>query len=144
MERTRSLDLVRGEVDRQLDVQLRHFEGIDTKAGVVLGFSAAFVALTASAVSDLVRAGTILAGIAALLALGAFWPRKYPVIDLLKFRDRYLNAELPFAAIHLLDTKIRMEQEARNAVHNKARRLEASIVFLLAAVSVAIASIIFR
>lgn len=144
MERLQSLDVIRGEVDRQLDVQLRHFEGVDAKAGVILGFSAAFVALTTTASQPLLRAGTILAGIAALLALSAFWPRRYPIIDLLTFRTKYLNAEPSFTAIHLLDTKIQMENQAKNLVHDKAGRLEASLVFLTAAVSVAIVSIILR
>ena len=34
-----SLDLVASRVEVQLDHQLRHFDGLDNKAGIVLGFA---------------------------------------------------------------------------------------------------------
>jgi len=117
-----SLDLVASRVEVQLDHQLRHFDGLDNKAGIVLGFAGVLVAI-ADGFEALAIAGRIGAVGAALLALWAFLPRKYPVLDTRKLRDRYLRADSGFTKLHLLDTQIRMEE---GALHFLTARLSAS------------------
>lgn len=46
-ERLPSLEVVRDQVRIELDLQFRHFDALDSKAGVVLGFSGAIVAISA-------------------------------------------------------------------------------------------------
>ncbi|MBI4728273.1 MAG: hypothetical protein HY775_02035 [Acidobacteria bacterium] len=45
MEPLQSIDPVTHEVEREGEVQARHFEALDTKAGAVLGFAGVLVAL---------------------------------------------------------------------------------------------------
>jgi len=89
----RSLDVVEDVVWRERDAQLQHFDSLDAKAGVILGFAAALAALAPPGVNLVVELGRALAVIGALVALAAFWPRGYGAIDLRAFRDRYLAAE---------------------------------------------------
>jgi hypothetical protein len=122
-ERLPSVDLVASRVELQLEHQLMHFDGLDTKAGIVLGFAGILVAI-ANRAEQLTIAGRIAAVGAALLSLWAFLPRKYPVLDTRKLRDRYLRADPGFTKLHLLDTQIRMEEEASALLDRKASRLK--------------------
>jgi hypothetical protein len=139
-----SLDLVAREVDRQLETQLRYFEWIDTKAGVILGFSGAFVALTFRISGSLIEVAGILAALSGTSALSAFWPRRNPILDLQQLRDRYLMAQTSFTAIHLLDTRIEMERRAAQTLRSKLLRLGASVYLLLGAIGVSVAGMILR
>ncbi|MBA2273701.1 MAG: hypothetical protein H0W21_07355 [Actinobacteria bacterium] len=71
---------------------------------------------------------------AALLSLWAFLPRKYPVLDTRKLRDRYLRADPGFTKLHLLDTQIRMEEVASALLDRKAFRLKLAVGLLAIAV----------
>lgn len=128
-----SLDLVASRVEVQLDHQLRHFDGLDNKAGIVLGIAGVLVAI-ADGFEALAIAGRIGAVGAALLALWAFLPRKYPVLDTRKLRDRYLRADSGFTKLHLLDTQIRMEERASALLDRKAFRLRLAVGLLALAV----------
>ena len=94
-----SLDLVASRVRAQLEHQLRHFDGLDNKGGIVLGFAGVVVAI-AEQLNLPTIAGRLAAAIAALLALWAFLPRRYPVLDTRKLRDRYLRADPEFTKLH--------------------------------------------
>lgn len=45
MERLGSIDVLFEEVRVQRELQIRHFEGLDSKAGIVLGFAGVVVAI---------------------------------------------------------------------------------------------------
>lgn len=128
-----SLDLVASRVDVQLEHQLSHFDGLDNKAGIVLGFAGVVVAI-ADGLEPLAIAGRIAAVGAALLSLWAFLPRKYPVLDTRLLRDRYLRADPGFTKLHLLDTQIRMEEEASTLLDRKSFRLKLAVGLLAVAV----------
>ncbi len=128
-----SLELMSEAVKTQLESQLRHFDGLDAKAGIVLGFSGVLAAL-ASDESALRLPSRLVAAIAALVAMWSFLPRRFPVLDLRGFRERYLRANLEFAKLHLLDTMIRMEEQASIVLERKARRLRLAIGLLAIAV----------
>ncbi|MPZ93131.1 MAG: hypothetical protein GEU68_16210 [Actinobacteria bacterium] len=128
-ERLPSVDLVASQVKLQLEHQLKHFDGLDNKAGIVLGFAGVLVAI-ANGSEPLTIAGRIAAVGAALLSLWAFLPRKYPVLDTRKLRDRYLRADPGFTKLHLLDTQIRMEEEASALLARKASRLKLAVGLL--------------
>lgn len=57
----RSLDVVREEVRAERGAQLQHFDSIDTKAGILLGFAGALVALAPGRTTVLVQAGRAVA-----------------------------------------------------------------------------------
>ncbi|MCA1571597.1 MAG: hypothetical protein LC798_15015 [Chloroflexi bacterium] len=128
-----SLDLIAWRVEAQLEHQLRHFDGLDNKAGVVLGFAGVLVAI-ADGFGPLAFAGRIVAVGAGLLALWAFLPRKYPVLNTRRLRDRYLRADPGFTKLHLVDTQIRMEERASALLDRKAFRLKLAVGLLALAI----------
>jgi hypothetical protein len=129
---TRSLDVVMGEVQREREAQLRHFDALDSKAGVMLGFAGALAALAPAEVSLLVDVGRAVAVTGALAALWAFWPRRYGAIQLLALRKRYLAAEPEFAQLRLLDTQITTIEELAATLYRKGRRLKLSMSLVAA------------
>ena len=116
-----------------MEHQLSHFDGLDNKAGIVLGFSGVLVAI-AEGLEPLASAGRVAAGASGLLSMWAFLPRNYPVVDTRKLRDRYLRADPSFTKLHLLDTQIKMEQDASKLLHVKALRLKFAVSLLALAV----------
>jgi hypothetical protein len=125
------------EVRWEREAQLRHFDAMDAKAGVVLGFAGALVAL-ASGETLLVQIGRLAAVVSGLLAVWTFWPRKWPGMDLRTLRNLYLGAERSFTELNVLDTQIEMAERAAISMRRKAGRLKAAMSALsLAAVLVA-------
>jgi len=57
------------------DAQLSHFDSLDTKAGLVLGFAGVLIALGGAPGSVLGLGSIILAALAAAMAVASFWPR---------------------------------------------------------------------
>jgi hypothetical protein len=138
-----SLELVAEEVEAQLTTQLRHFEGLDTKAGIVLGFAGVLVALSGKAEGLLPTVGFGLAVLAALFSVSAFLPRGFPVLDVTQLREEYLTAEREFTTLYLLDTRVEMWRQAAEILRSKAFRLKLALVSLAVAVIAFTASILF-
>jgi hypothetical protein len=138
-----SLGLVAAQVEKQLANQLDHFDGLDSKAGIVLGFAGVLVAV-AGAFGPLQVAGKIVSVSAALLALWAFVPRKYPVLNTARFRDRYLRSDPSFTQLHLLDTQIMMEEQAARLLARKALRLKLSVMLLALSIVLLAAGMLFH
>jgi pimeloyl-ACP methyl ester carboxylesterase len=130
---TRSLDLVAAEVQRERDAQLRHFDGLDSKAGVMLGFAGALAALAPARFNAIVDLGRAVAVGGALAGLWAFWPRRFGAIDVRALRDRYLAAEPRFATLRLLDTQIATVEELAATLHRKGTRLKLSMLLVAVA-----------
>ena len=78
----RSLDVVEEIVRREREAQLRHWDALDAKAGVMLGFAGALAALAPADLNALVDGGRITAVVGALVALWAFWPREELAVTL--------------------------------------------------------------
>ncbi|MEJ7742376.1 MAG: hypothetical protein WKF73_07415 [Nocardioidaceae bacterium] len=65
----RSLNLLSEEASAELAAHERRYDALDTKAGVLLGFSGVIVALTAGSLDGVIaQLGTALAGLAAIFA----------------------------------------------------------------------------
>jgi hypothetical protein len=128
-----SLELVWEEARSEREAQLRHFDSLDQRSGIILGFSAVLVAVAPEA-GALVSVGRVLGAIGGLLSLASFMPRKYPVLALRVLRDKYRNAEPAFTKRRLLDSTIQMVEEASRGLMLKARLLTASTLFLAAGV----------
>ena len=104
-----SLDLLDSESIRQLEVQERRSDSLDSKAGVVLGFAGVLVPLSIATLhSNVAHLGTGFAALAALLASVGFFPRNSPALNLRHLRDTYLTAEDGFTRLRVLDTCIAM------------------------------------
>ncbi len=129
-----SAGLLLAALDRHLDQQRTHFESLDTKAGVVVGFAGAIAALSQDVDPLPGKLGVGSAVVAAVLAMLAFRPRRYPVFDPLRLRS-YLRAQEPFTQLRLLDTEIEMSLRASRLIEEKARWLRLSLVMLVVAVA---------
>jgi hypothetical protein len=137
---TRSLQVVLGEVRVERDAQLRHFDALDAKAGIILGFAGAIVALAPS--HHLVAGiGRLVAVISGLLSLWTFWPRRFELTNLYALREKYLGAEPEFTMLVLLDTQISMMATTRDTLDHKASRLKAAMTSLALAVVLVAAGI---
>ncbi len=133
MERMPSLDLVLDRLDDERDRQLTHFEGQDTKAGVLLGFSGVLVALRPTGQSALVLTGVVLSAFAAVAALTVLWPRRFPAQDGPRLR-RYLAADERLTKLTLVDSSLAMLTQAAWLLERKARALKIGFVLLLMSV----------
>lgn len=129
-----SLEILLDQVQAHRNSQERQFEGMDTKAGIVLGLSGAAAALVARGSSMLAGLSAVAAGIAALMALWSFFPRKFPVLDLRPLRDKYLRVDDKFTSLHLLDAHIVMADRAARLIERKARHLKLAVLGLALAV----------
>ncbi|MGH2710136.1 MAG: hypothetical protein ACRDH9_02900 [Actinomycetota bacterium] len=126
--------MVLAEVRAEREAQLQHFDSLDSKAGIVLGFAGALVALSPPGAGVLINLGRGIGVLAALLALSAFWPRTYKTIANLRLlRDRYLTAEEVFTVQRILDTQIAMADGTFETLRSKAFRLKLAMIALAAA-----------
>jgi hypothetical protein len=130
-----SLELLLDQVVSERQTVSDHAESLDTKAGVVLGFSGVVVGLGATAgVADtntvLFKIGLVAAVLAAVLAALAFLPRGYPVLEVRRLRDGYLTESETYTRLRLLDTEIAMVEQGRALVQTKGRRVWGSVICL--------------
>lgn len=125
-----SLEYLSKEVQAEREAYVRHFDGLDTKAGVLLGFSGVLVALATRSSSPLGALAAFAALLAVIFAFSAYAPRQSPVLDMLHIRERYLTADERFTRLHLLDTKVVMIQEFAGILREKALRLKIGLVLL--------------
>ena len=123
----RSIQVVAEEVRSERAAQLSHFDAVDTKAGVLLGFAGAIVALSSGSSGSLAASGRWLAVLAGLFALSSFWPRRYWTTDLRGLREAYLAAEPEFTELHLLDSQIVFAERAHQTLGRKVLLLKASM-----------------
>ena len=128
-----SLDLVLDVVRASREERRGHFDALDTKAGVVLGFAGVLVTLSPSIHGASRHVGASLAGCSAMLALVAAWPRSF---DLLQHFRAYV-AERPEASkLVLVDVLDFMEGRTDKIIKLKGWFLRFSLLLMAAAVAV--------
>lgn len=130
-----SLPILLEQVAAERETMRAHAESLDTKAGVVLGFTGVLVGLGASAQPAISKNAAFQTGLgfavaAALLAAWAFLPRRYPVLQVHRLRNGYLTTAEPETQLVLLDTQIEMVGETSDLVKRKGRRVGLSVVCL--------------
>lgn len=124
-----SLDLLLNTATAERSAQLAHFDGLDAKAGVVLGFAGALIALSTGVRLGFRTPAVVGLVASALLAAAAFLPRKLPALEMSELR-RYLQADEEFTKLTLFDTTLQMISEGSGALGRKARLLKLSTVLL--------------
>ncbi len=124
-----SVDLLLQVSMAERNIQLSHFDSLDTKAGLVLGFAGVLTALVPDANSVLGIVSIGLAGLAAISAVAAFWPRHFPAIDPVRLGD-YAASELGFTQLTLLDTMEVMITRTNDLLSTKASRLKVALASL--------------
>jgi hypothetical protein len=133
MRSLRSLPVVGEEVRMQQQLLLRHFDGLDSKAGVTLGFAGALAALAPVDLNGITEVGRALAVAGGMAALWSFWPRRFATIDVRELRDGYLASELEFTQLRLLDAQIASIERTTAVMVSKGLRLRIAMATLAAA-----------
>jgi hypothetical protein len=139
----RSLDVLLDLARHERGLQLQHLDALDGRAGILLGFAGALIALTPVGSAPLLNVGRLLSVVAGFFALAVFWPRTIPQVNLVEARQHYLSAAHGVARLALLDAQVEMVGVSRSILRSKSRRLQVSMVSLgmassLTAVAVAI------
>lgn len=127
-----SLELVHQLIAAERGKQLAHFDSLDNKAGIVLGFSGLLIAVSPDVDSPYRIVGIVLAAAAAAAAVLAFWLRKFPVLDPTRLGD-YIAADEAFTQRKVTDTLESMVNEASDVLKRKSIALRVALAALLLA-----------
>ena len=126
----RAVDVLLDQVRLERTQQLQHFDALDSKAGILLGFAGALIALAPTGYDLVLDAGRATALVAASFALWTFWPRFIPMADLYEMRQDFRASDEASTKLTLLDTQIEMIRTSRTVLRNKARRLKRAMASL--------------
>jgi hypothetical protein len=126
---TKSLEVILEEVRIERAAQLQHFDALDSKAGIVLGFSGAVAALAPSR-HLVVGIGRLIVVLSALSAIWTFLPRTFQLTNVYNLREKYLAAHPDFTKLNLIDAQISMMKSAKDLLESKAFRLKLAMGFL--------------
>lgn len=129
-----SLEPISRETVRARAEQQAHFDSLDAKAGVVIGFSGILAAIAPASGDVLIIGARVFAVVAAVSALLASWPRTQPVPQALGLRARYLEAEATLTEVRLLDLRVEMIQRSSKILGIKARLLQVATAALTVSV----------
>lgn len=127
------LDTVAEVVGSELDAQERRGDAIDTKAGLVLGFSGVLAGVQMHGVNDGHLAAVSLDGVSAVIALLALLLRPFPGLAPRRIRS-YAPWSDDQVKLQLMDTRIEIFETTRRKLNQKTHLLLASSISLLAAV----------
>lgn len=124
-----SLDLLFDLVQSERDKQRAHFDSLDGKAGIVLGFTGLLVTLAPELPIGYVVLVVLAALFSAGLSLAAFFPRQYPILEVGTMRE-YLTAQERDAKLTLHDTLAAMVVEGGKTLERKGEVLKAAFIAL--------------
>jgi hypothetical protein len=124
-----SIDLLIEISRSERDAQLSHFDSLDTKAGLALGFAGVLIALGNGSGSVIGLTAVVLAALSAVAAVSSFWPRQFPSIDPTRLGD-YALSERVFTQLTVLDTLEVMMIQTSQMLEVKSRRLKWALVSL--------------
>jgi hypothetical protein len=124
-----SLDLLLQTVSAERTAQLSHFDALDAKAGITLGFAGGLIALSPDLSAVPRGVSLVLLVTAAGCAAASFWPRSLPALEVGSLR-RYLRADVEFTKLTLHDTYLAMVQEGWRAAQRKVLLLRLAMATL--------------
>jgi hypothetical protein len=124
-----SLDTLLGFVRDERDKQISHFDALDSKSGIVLGFAGLLITLSPDIPLPLLVPGVVASACAAGFALAAFWPRPHASLRPTPMR-KYLPADDRFTRLRLLDTLEVVVNDVSDELTIKARRLTRALTAL--------------
>lgn len=137
-----SLDLLLDCVRREREAQLAHFEALDSKAGILLAFAGALITLSPNVDGWTRTVSLPLLACAAILAAGAFFPRRMPTLDVVNLRE-YLRADEEFTKLRLHDSQLEMITQGGQELGRKAKLMKLAVLLLgLGAVTLAVGIIV--
>jgi hypothetical protein len=126
-----SLETILDEARSERAIQLRHFDALDARAGVILGFAGVLVALFPSG-GPLIDLGRLAAVASGLLALWTFSQRPETGVDLSPLIEQYSSADPDFTVRRLIRAHVDLTEILRRLVRVKIARLRASMTALAA------------
>jgi hypothetical protein len=135
------IETLREIVRHERDAQLAHMESLDSKAGLVLGFAGTLVALAGGS-GILADVGRRAAALAAALALSAFFPRRYPRLDLAWTRLAWIRLPAEEAVLRVVDAEIGMVGQMARVPEKKGLRVKLAMLALWSAVALFFAGIL--
>jgi hypothetical protein len=121
----------------ELESQERRGDGIDTKAGLVLGFAGVLASIQLHGASDARLIALSLDGLTATLAVLGLRSRPFPGLSPRRVRD-YAPWTADQATLKVLDTRIEIYETTQRKLGRKVRFLSGASVTLLAAVIAAV------
>lgn len=124
-----SLNTLLEVVQEERSKQIGHFDALDNKAGIALGFAGLLIALSPDVPLVFLVPAVSAAGAAAAFALLAFWPRPHATLQPTPMR-KYLAADDRFTRLRLFDTLELLVNTISDGLSAKARRLERALVAL--------------
>lgn len=143
VDRLPSLELLLELVRAERTKQLTHFDALDNKAGVVLAFAGLLITLTPEVPAVFQVIGVVSASASMVLALTAFWPRRFPLLEPSPLR-KYLRAEASFTRLTVLDNLEEFVNEGTRVLRAKAMRLTWALRLLVAGAVVFAMGIVAR
>jgi|SRR5680860_741334 len=138
-ERLPSLNLLAAEVRAERELLFRHADAVDAKAGIVLGFAGAVVALSAAGPGGWLVPGALSAVYSAFECLVIFGPDRYPVWELRPLRDAFLRSEPGFTQLNIVDSQIAMVERHVQLLRRNGRRLRRALLGLGVAIGLLVA-----
>lgn len=127
-----SLELVLDVLRSGRDDRREHFDALDQKAGLALGFAGVLVTLSNDITQPWATLGVLTSVLSAALAVWSFAPRRYDVLDNVR---QYMAASPTQTRLVLIDTLLVMNLRADQAMGVKARRLQLALIALVSAVA---------
>ena len=137
----RSLDTLLEFVRDERTKQIEHFDALDNKAGIVLGFAGLLITLAPDVPTVILVPALIAAASAAAFSLAAFWPRPHASLQPTPMR-KYLSADDRFTRQRLFDTLEVLVNTISDDLATKARRLKWALMALTTAAGLLAAGIL--
>ncbi|TFV58342.1 hypothetical protein E4P41_13045 [Geodermatophilus sp. DF01-2] len=128
-----SLPIVETALVREEDSYRFRAQGMDTRLGLLLSAAGVLVALVGNRPSVAGLAGQVLALAAGATAVHGLWPRVDKGVAPRRLRDRYLAVDPTLTRMRLLNTRLDLHAQDEGRLLDKARRLRACALLLLAA-----------
>jgi hypothetical protein len=116
-----SLETILDEARSERAIQLRHFDALDARAGVILGFAGVLVALFPGG-SPLIDVGRLAAVTSGLLALWTFSQRPETGVDLSPLMEQYSEADPDFTVRRLIQAHVELTDVLRRLLQVKVVR----------------------
>ncbi len=110
--------------------QLSHFEALDARASVIVGFAGLLMTLIPDVPKSRLLVSVAAAGVTSLFGLSSFWARSFPAIRPLPLRQ-VIGEDLQWVRAGVYDQVEAMLAEGSVVLARKATRLRIALVFLL-------------
>jgi len=143
-EQVPSLGVIESVLEREDDSYRDRANGIDSKAGMILGAAGVIVALVGTTTSVTALLGQALAIAAGAAAAWVIVPRIEAAVASRDLRDRYLDAAAVHTRLMVLNLRILLQTRNEARLLTKTRRLRSASVLLLGSAVIILVSGILR